>query len=60
MAARNPVRWLGRLADWFEARGVYVPGEENRGVDPWRDWGWQIVAWLAGLALFIIFFALAT
>lgn len=23
---------LGRWADWFEQRGVYVPGEDNRTV----------------------------
>ncbi|QWF82607.1 hypothetical protein [Amycolatopsis sp. CA-230715] len=51
---------LGRWADWFEQRGVYVPGEDNRTVSPWRDFGWLIIAWLAGLAAFVLFFALAT
>ncbi|MFC4004806.1 hypothetical protein ACFS2C_23990 [Prauserella oleivorans] len=59
MSARNPLRWPGLLADWFEMRGVYVPGEDNRLVDPWRDWGWLIVGWLATLAVFILLFALA-
>ena len=55
----NPISWLERWADWFERRGVYVPGEGSRAVDPWRDFGWLIVAWVAGLALFILFFAIA-
>ncbi|WP_216215524.1 hypothetical protein [Amycolatopsis aidingensis] len=59
MPARNPLRWLVRWADWFELRGVYVPGEDKQAVDPWRDFGWLIVAWLAGLGMFILFFALA-
>jgi hypothetical protein len=59
MRARSPIGWLTRWADWFETRGVYVPGEESRAVDPWRDFGWLIVAWVAGLAMFILFFALA-
>ncbi|MFD8493488.1 hypothetical protein SAMN05421504_103388 [Amycolatopsis xylanica] len=56
---RNPLRLLVRFADWFEMRGVYVPGEESRAVDPWRDFGWLIVAWLSGLAIFVLFFAWA-
>lgn len=56
---RNPLRLLVRFADWFEMRGVYVPGEESRAVDPWRDFGWLIVAWLAGLAIFVLFLAWA-
>ncbi|WP_158888267.1 hypothetical protein [Amycolatopsis anabasis] len=60
MPGRNPARWLLHWADWFEMRGVYVPGEDNRQVDPWRDFGWLIVAWLAGVSAFIVFFALAT
>jgi hypothetical protein len=49
-----------RWADWFEQRGVYVPGEDNHTVDPWRDFGWLIVVWLIGVGGFILFFALAT
>ncbi|SEE17798.1 hypothetical protein SAMN04489729_6591 [Amycolatopsis lurida] len=59
MASRSPIRWLTRWADWFEERGVYVPGEESRAVDPMRDFGWLIVAWVSGLAIFILFFAFA-
>jgi hypothetical protein len=59
MRLRNPVSWLAHWADWFETRGVYVPGEESRSVDPWRDFGWLIVAWVVGLAIFILFFAIA-
>lgn len=57
--SRNPLRKLGRWADWFEMRGVYVPGEDSRTVEPWRDFGWLIVAWLTALATFILFFAFA-
>lgn len=39
MPSRNPLLWLVRVADWFEQRGVYVPGEDNHTVDPWRDFG---------------------
>lgn len=59
MPSRNPLRWLAQWADWFEMRGVYVPGEDNRTVDPWRDFGWLIAAWVATLGAFILFFALA-
>ncbi len=59
MAGRRLLRWPNRWADWFEKRGVYVPGEDNRVVDPWRDWGLVIVIWLAGLAVFILVFAIA-
>lgn len=59
MPSRNPVAWITRCADWFEERGVYVPGEENRSIDPFRDFGWLIVAWVVTLAIFILFFALA-
>ncbi|MFD9887821.1 hypothetical protein ACFWY9_00665 [Amycolatopsis sp. NPDC059027] len=59
MTSRNPLRWLARWADWFEERGVYVPGEENRSVDPVRDFGWLITAWFFGVALFIFLFAFA-
>lgn len=59
MPRRTATRWFGRWADWFEIRGVYVPGEDNRSIDPWRDFGWLIVAWLAGLALFVLFFTFA-
>jgi hypothetical protein len=59
MRVRGPLGWLTRWTDWFETRGVYVPGEENHAINPWRDFGWLIVAWVAGLAIFILFFAFA-
>ena len=59
MSSRNPLGWLARWADWFEARGVYVPGEESRAVDPIRDFGWLMTAWVVGVAIFILLFALA-
>lgn len=48
-----------RLVDRFEARGVYVPGEENRPLSAWRDFGWLIAVWLVTVGVFMIFFALA-
>ncbi len=59
MVGRRLLRWPDEWAGWFEKRGVYVPGEDNRVVDPWRDWGWLIVLWLAGLAVFSLVFAIA-
>jgi hypothetical protein len=53
------LRPLMRLVDRFEARGVYVPGEENRQLSPWRDFGWLIAVWLVTVGVFVIFFALA-
>jgi hypothetical protein len=60
MPGTNFFRRMGRWADWFEQRGVYVPGEDNHTVDPWRDFGWLIVVWMVGVGAFILFFALAT
>jgi hypothetical protein len=60
MPRRKPFGWMLRWADWFEQRGVYVPGEDNHTVDPWRDFGWLIVVWLIAVGGFILFFALAT
>ncbi|OXM67745.1 hypothetical protein [Amycolatopsis vastitatis] len=59
MSSRSPMRLFARWADWFEERGVYVPGEESRAVDPVRDFGWLMAAWVAGVAIFILLFALA-
>lgn len=59
MPTRKPFQWITRWADWFENRGVYVPGEESRAVDPVRDFGWLMAAWVAGVAIFILLFALA-
>lgn len=60
MAPQNPLRWIATLADWFELRGVYVPGENSRAVQPWREFGWLVIGWLAALGLFVLLFALAT
>jgi hypothetical protein len=60
MPGRSPFGWMSRWADWFEQRGVYVPGEDNHTVDPWRDFGWLIVVWVIAVGGFILFFALAT
>ncbi|HWD01441.1 MAG TPA: hypothetical protein VG674_03115 [Amycolatopsis sp.] len=59
MASFNPVRVVRKWTDWFENRGVYIPGEESRAVDPVRDFGWLMVAWGAGVAVFILLFAFA-
>jgi hypothetical protein len=59
MARNSLSRWISRWADWFEMRGVYVPGEDNRAVDPWRDFGWLIIIWIGGVGTFILIFALA-
>lgn len=56
---RNPLRVVRKWTDWFENRGVYIPGEESRAVDPVRDFGWLMVAWGAGVAVFILLFAFA-
>lgn len=48
-----------RLVDRFEARGVYVPGEDKGAISPWRDFGWLIAAWLITVGMFVVFFALA-
>ncbi|HEY4019032.1 MAG TPA: hypothetical protein VGM75_10120 [Pseudonocardiaceae bacterium] len=58
--SRNPFAFLARTVEWFESRGVYVPGEDNRSLSPWRDFGWIIIAWLVTVAAFIVLFAVAT
>lgn len=57
---RNPFRLIMRTVEWFDSRGVYVPGEDSRSLSPWRDFGWIIIAWLVTVAAFIVLFALAT
>jgi len=52
-------RVLVRLVDRFEERGVYVPGEDNKAISPWRDFGWLIAGFLVTVAVFVLFFALA-
>ncbi|HEX7658048.1 MAG TPA: hypothetical protein VF444_01105 [Pseudonocardiaceae bacterium] len=54
----NPLRWLNRFADWFETRGVYVPGEDAGTLSAWRDFGWLIAVWLISVAAFVVFFAI--
>lgn len=52
-------RFLDALIDRFEARGVYVPGDDKKAISPWRDYGWLIVLWLITVAVFVLFFAMA-
>jgi len=59
MRAPRPVSAVLRLVDRFEERGVYVPGEDNRPLSPWRDFGWLIATYLVTVAVLIVFFALA-
>lgn len=59
-AARNPFALIARSVEWFDSRGVYVPGEDSRSLSPWRDFGWIIIAWLVTVAAFIVLLALAT
>ena len=48
------------LVDRFEARGVYVPGEDNKALSPWRDFGWLIASFLLAVSVFVLLFALAS
>lgn len=59
MPAPRPIAAVLRLVDRFEARGVYVPGEDDGNISPWRDFGWLIATWLITVAVFVVFFALA-
>jgi hypothetical protein len=56
----NPFHYLARTVEWFESRGVYVPGEDSRSLSPWRDFGWIIIAWLVTVAGLIVLLAVAT
>ncbi len=47
------------LVDRFEARGIYVPGEDNKTLSPWRDFGWLFAGFLIGVAIFVLLFAFA-
>ncbi len=58
--SRNPFAAISRIVEWFDSRGVYVPGEDSRSLSPWRDFGWIIIIWLVAVAAFIVLFALAT
>ncbi|HWM03716.1 MAG TPA: hypothetical protein VNP92_15390 [Actinophytocola sp.] len=59
MRAPRALGAVQSLIDRFEARGVYVPGEDNKAISPWRDFGWLIATWIVTVAVFILFFALA-
>lgn len=56
----NPLSWFMRWASWFESRGVYVPGEDNRALSTWRDFGWLIAGWLIAVSAFIVLFAIVS
>jgi hypothetical protein len=60
MRGGNPLSWFMRWVDWFESRGVYIPGEDNRTLSPMRDFGWLIVAWLITVSAFLVLFAVAS
>jgi hypothetical protein len=59
MAAMRFPQPFRAAVDWFEAHGVYVPGEDNRPISLWRDFGWLITGWLITVAVFVLFFSLA-
>lgn len=59
MRVPRPISAVLKLVDRFEARGVYVPGEDSKAISPWRDFGWLIATWLVAVAVFVLFFALA-
>jgi hypothetical protein len=55
-------RWVMailHLVDRFEARGIYVPGEDNKTISPWRDFGWLFAGILIAVAVFVLLFAFA-
>jgi hypothetical protein len=59
MRARRVFTSFLHLVDRFEARGVYVPGEDDKAISPWRDFGWLIAGFLIAMAIFVLLFALA-
>jgi hypothetical protein len=59
MRARRVFTSFLRLVDRFEARGVYVPGEDDKAISPWRDFGWLFAGFLIAVAIFVLLFALA-
>lgn len=59
MRVPRPLSAILHLVDRFEERGVYVPGEDNRSLSPWRDFGWLIATYLVAIAVLILLFALA-
>jgi hypothetical protein len=56
----NPLSWAVHWADWFEERGVYIPGEDSRSLSTWRDFGWLIALWLIAVSAFVVFFAIVS
>jgi hypothetical protein len=59
MRAPRAVMAVLHLVDRFEARGIYVPGEDNKTISPWRDFGWLFAGFLIAVAVFVLLFALA-
>ncbi|HEX6358526.1 hypothetical protein [Actinophytocola sp.] len=60
MRAPRALMAILHLVDRFEARGIYVPGEDNKTISPWRDFGWLIAGFLVAVALFVLLFAFAS
>jgi hypothetical protein len=59
MRTRRVFSSLLHLVERFEARGIYVPGEDNKAISPWKDFAWLITGFLIAVALFILLFAFA-
>lgn len=59
MRAPRVLTAILHLVDRFEARGIYVPGEDNKSISPLRDFGWLIAGFLVAVAVFVLLFALA-
>lgn len=36
-----------------------MPGEDNKTISPWRDFGWLFVGFLIAVAVFVLLFAFA-
>jgi hypothetical protein len=60
MRASRMIVAIRHLVDRFEASGVYVPGEDNKAISPWRDFGWLFAGFLIAVAVFVLLFALAS
>jgi hypothetical protein len=54
----NPFALIRMWSNWYEQRGVYVPGEDSSALSPWRDFGWFIAIWLIIVAMFVLLFVL--
>lgn len=59
MRAPRALMAVLHLVDRFEARGIYVPGEDNKSMSAWRDFGWLFAGFLVAVAVFVLLFALA-